>query len=439
MKGLKIAVIGGGSSYTPELIEGFIKRADELAVRELYLIDVDRGRKKLDIVGKLAKRMVKKAGLSMEIHLTMDRKEGIKGADFVITQFRVGGLEARAQDEKIPLKYNVLGQETTGAGGFAKAMRTIPVIMDICKDIEELAPNAWLINFTNPAGLITEVVVKYTNVKVMGLCNVPIGMKKMVANIVEEDDKDVTIDFVGLNHLVWGQKVYVKGVDTTEKVIEKLCDGASLSMKNIPDLKWDKKFLRSLKMIPCPYHRYYYMTDELVEEEKVAAVREGTRAEVVMKIENKLFETYKNPELDTKPAELEKRGGAYYSEAAVSLISAIHNDKKEIHTVDVANNGAIKNLSDDVVVEVNCVVDATGAHPIQVGELSAKIYGLVQGVKAYEELTAFAGVYGDYDVALQALTIHPLIPSVHVAKALLNEIIVENKMFLPQFSLPEME
>ncbi|SHH43659.1 6-phospho-beta-glucosidase [Caloranaerobacter azorensis DSM 13643] len=434
MKNLKIAVIGGGSSYTPELIDGFIKRAHELPVKEIYLVDIEEGKWKLDIVGELAKRMIKKAGLDTEIILTLNRKEAIKNADFVVTQIRVGGLKARAKDEIIPLKYNVIGQETTGPGGFAKAIRTIPVILDICREIEELAPNAWLINFTNPAGIVTEAILRYTNVKAIGLCNVPIGMVKMVAKILNVESSRVKIDFVGLNHLVWGQKVYVDGKDVTRRVIEELCDGASLTMKNIPDLKWDKAFLESLAMIPCPYHRYYYMMEDLIIQEKEAVSSgKGTRAEQVMKIEKELFELYKDPKLDIKPPQLEKRGGAYYSDAAVSLISAIYNDKKEIHTVNVKNNGAVSGLPNDVVIEVNAVVDKTGAHAITLGELSPKIHGLIQEAKAYEQLTVEAAVTGDYGIALQALIMNPLVPSVKVAKQLLKDILNEHEEYLSQF------
>ncbi len=434
MEGLKIAVIGGGSSYTPELIEGFIKRAEELPVREICLVDVDEGKEKLEIVGNLAKRMVEKSGLDLEINLTLNRREAIKDADFVTTQFRVGLLQARARDERIPLKYDVIGQETTGPGGFAKGMRTIPVILDICKDIEELAPDAWLVNFTNPAGMITETVLKHTNVKVIGLCNVPINMENTIADILQADLSRVKVNFAGLNHLVWAREVYLDGEDVTDVVIDRLCDGAYLNMNNIPDLDIDKDFLRSLAMVPCPYHNYYYRSDEILAEEKEAAANgKGTRAEQVMEIERELFEIYANPELDIKPPQLEQRGGAYYSDAAVSLISAIHNDKREMHVVNVRNNGTIKNLADDVAIEVNCIVDKSGAHPITVGELSPKVYGLMQVVKAYEELSVEAGVDGDYQKALQALTIHPLVPSAQVAKELLNDIIEQNKDYLPQF------
>lgn len=435
MAGLKIAIIGGGSSYTPEIIEGFIVRKDELPVKEIYLVDIKEGQEKLNIVGSLAKRMVEKAGLDININLTLDRREALKDADFVVTQFRVGGLDARAKDERFPLKYNVLGQETTGPGGFAKALRTIPVMLDICKDMEELCKDAWLINFTNPSGLVTEAVRKYTDIKCLGLCNVPIHMKMDIASMLDADSQDIFVEFTGLNHLVWGRKVYLKGEDVTSQVIDKLLDGASLSMKNITDLKWNAEFLRALNMIPCPYHRYFYMTDKLLEEEKEAAREggQGTRAEVVKGVEEKLFELYKDVNIKDKPKELEKRGGAYYSDAAVSLISAIYNDKKEIHTVNTVNNGTIKELPNNSVIETNCLVDRRGATPLNIDELPAEVLGLLQSVKSYEVNAVEAAVKGDKNKAILALASHPLVPSAATAVEIVNELIEINKSYLPQF------
>ncbi len=435
MSGLKIAVIGGGSSYTPELIDGFIRRAAQLPVDEIRLVDIPEGQHKLDIVAALARRMIAGAGMSCKIITTMDRAAALQGADFVVTQFRVGGLSARARDERFPLKYGVLGQETTGPGGFAKALRTIPVILDICRDMSELCPDAWLINFTNPAGLITETVHRYTKAKCLGLCNVPIHLRMTIANMLDADASDIFIDFAGLNHLVWGRKVWHKGMDVTSVVLEKMQDGAALTMKNIPDLKWDGDFLRSLGMVPCPYHRYYYMTDSILAEEQAAAAAggAGTRAEIVQAVEENLFKLYQNPELTEKPAELEKRGGAYYSDAAVSLISAIYNDKKEIHTVNTLNRGAISGLPANCVIETNCIIGKNGATPLTIGELPPEIAGLVQQVKAYEILAVEAGVHGDRDKALQALANNPLVPSVGVAKKLLADLMSLNEAYLPQF------
>jgi 6-phospho-beta-glucosidase len=431
--GVKIAVIGGGSSYTPELIEGFIERHSELPVKEIYLVDVESGRDKLEIIGSLAKRMIEKAGVNIRIELTLNRAEGIKDADFVITQFRVGGLEARIRDEKIPLQYDVIGQETTGPGGFAKAQRTIPVMMDICKDMERLAPDSWLINFTNPAGIVTEAVLKYTNVKAIGLCNVPMGMISGAAKILGVEMKQVYIDFVGLNHLVWGSRIFLEGIDITDRFISELQKGKSMSMKNIQDLEWDQELLRSLGMFPCPYHRYYYMPDEMLKREKEEAALSGTRGERVKAAEKELFALYSDAALDIKPPQLAQRGGAHYSDAACSLISSIYNDKKDIQVVNVRNNGTIKELPEDAVIERNCVIDRNGAHPINVGHVPLTIRGLMQIVKAYEELTIEAAVKGEPALALQALLVHPLVPSIDAAKKLWKDILEQNKAFLPQF------
>lgn len=434
-KGIKIVTIGGGSSYTPELVEGFIKRYDELPIRELWLVDIPAGQEKLNIVGNLAKRMVEKAGLPIEIHLTLDRREALKDADFVTTQFRVGLLDARAKDERIPLKYNVIGQETNGPGGLFKGLRTIPVILDICKDIEELCPNAWLVNFTNPAGMVTEAVLRYSNIKkVVGLCNVPVGIKMRTAEMLEVAPEQVEIDFAGLNHMVFGLNVYVDGVSVLDEVIEKMANpDSSMTMKNIKDIGFEPDFLRGLKAIPCPYHRYYYKTSEMFEEELKSANEEGTRAEVVQQVEKELFELYKDPNLAIKPPQLEKRGGAYYSDAACNLINSIYNDKRDIQPVNTRNNGAISNLAHDSAVEVNCVITKDGPKPIAVGELPVAVQGLVQQIKSFERVAAEAAVTGDYNTALLAMTINPLVHSDKIAKEILDEMLEAHKEYLPQF------
>ncbi|WP_078555598.1 6-phospho-beta-glucosidase [Bacillus alkalicellulosilyticus] len=433
-KGLKVCVIGGGSSYTPELIEGFIIRHAELPVEELYLVDIEAGKEKLEIVGALAKRMLEKAGVPTKITLTLDRREAIKDADFVITQIRVGLLEARARDEHIPLRYNCIGQETTGAGGFAKAIRTIPVVLDICKDIEELAPNAFLLNFTNPAGILTEAVLTHTNVKTIGLCNIPIGTKMQVAKLFDTEVSDVFIEMVGINHLNWTTKIIVQGKDITSEVLSKASDAKGLTMKNVPDFGWDDDFLQSLGSLPCAYHRYFYMKEEMLAEQLESLNTTGTRANVVQQVETELFELYKDENLAMKPPQLQERGGAYYSEAALDLISSIYNNKRDIQTVNVMNNGVISCLPDHVAVEVNCVIDAQGAHPLHVSEeLPPQVKGLLQVVKAYETLTVEAGVTGNYQASIHALTIHPLVGSATLAKKIVDDILAENKEYLPQF------
>ncbi|OLQ95930.1 6-phospho-beta-glucosidase [Vibrio ponticus] len=432
---LKLAIIGGGSSYTPELIEGVIKRRDFLPVREIHLVDIDAGKDKLETIHALATRMVNKVGADIEIKASVDRREAIKDADFVMTQFRVGGLKARASDERIPLKYDVIGQETTGPGGFAKALRTIPVILDICKDIEELAPNAWMLNFTNPAGLVSEAVNKHTKVKSIGLCNVPVSMRMMVAEMMACEPDELQLEFAGLNHLVWVHKAWLHGEDITETVIEKVGDGANFSMKNIFEEPWDPNFLKALGAIPCPYHRYFYQTDAMLAEEKESAAEKGTRAEQVMVTEESLFKLYKDVHLDVKPKELEERGGAYYSDASLNLVDAIYNNRNGIHVVNVPNNGAINTLPDDAVIECSAVVGNWGAKPVAVGQLSANVLGLLHQVKAYEQLAIEAAVFGDYDKALMALANNPLVPDIKRAKAILNDILRENAEYLPQFKL----
>lgn len=433
--GIKIVTIGGGSSYTPELVEGFIKRYDELPIRELWLVDIPAGEEKLNIVGALAKRMVEKAGLPIEVHLTLDRRAALKDADFVTTQFRVGLLDARAKDERIPLKYNVIGQETNGPGGLFKGLRTIPVILDICKDMEELCPNAWLVNFTNPAGMVTEAVLRYSNIKkVVGLCNVPVGIRMGIAKMFDVAPERIHVDFAGLNHMVFGLNVYLDGVSVLDEVIEKMANpDNALTMKNIVALGWEPEFLQALKAIPCPYHRYYFKTKEMLEEELEAAATVGTRAEVVKQVEKELFELYKDPELAIKPPQLEKRGGAYYSDAACNLINSIYNDKRDIQPVNTRNNGAIASIPDDSAVEVNCIITKEGPKPISVGDLPVAVRGLVQQIKSFERVSAEAAVTGNYNTALLAMTINPLVPSDKVAKQILDEMLVAHKEHLPQF------
>lgn len=431
--GIKIVTIGGGSSYTPELVEGFIKRHKELPVKELWLVDIEEGKHKLEIVGNLAKRMVKKAGVDMEVHLTLDRREALKDADFVTTQLRVGLLDARIKDERIPLSHGVIGQETNGAGGLFKALRTVPVVLDIIKDIEELCPNAWLVNFTNPTGVISEAVFKYTNFRrYIGLCNVPIGVKNGMADILEVEKDRVEMDFAGLNHMVYALNVRLDGKDITKEAIEKFVT-SSLTMQNIKDIPLNADFVRALGVIPCPYHKYYYKHKEMLEEELEGFKDGKTRGETVKALEDDLFELYKDENLAIKPPQLEKRGGAYYSDAACNLINSIYNDKKDIQVVNTLNNGAIRDFREDSAAEMSCVITKEGPKPLSVGYLPVAVSGLVTEIKAFEILAAKAAVEGDYNAALQALCINPLIPSDDLAKTILDEMMEAHKEYLPQF------
>lgn len=428
--GLKVVVIGGGSSYTPELIEGFIRFHHELPVRELWLVDIEAGLHKLEIVGNLAKRMVERSGLPIEIHLTTDRRLAIKDADYVSTQMRVGMLEARGRDESIPLKYGVIGQETTGPGGMMKALRTIPVLLDICRDIEELAPNAWLLNFTNPAGIVTEAIHRHSNVRSVGLCNSPIGLRKWLTNAYEVESERIYTEFVGLNHLHWVTRI---DIDGEPKLPQLLGDTEGFSAKNVPSKGWDPAFLRSLGALPSYYLKYFYMTDEMLKEQQESFAREGNRAAVVKRVEEELFKLYSDPDLSEKPKQLEQRGGAFYSEAAVNLMRSLHNGTNDIQTLNVANNGIFDFLPKEASIEVNCVVTKTGPLPLPLTNVPTHVKGLIHAVKTYEQLTIEAAVTGDRGIALQAMVHHPLVPNVDIAVKLLGEMLEANRDYLPQF------
>ena len=435
-KGLKIVTIGGGSSYTPELVEGLIKRYSELPVAEYWLVDIEEGKEKLEIVGALAKRMVEKAGVPMEIHLTLDRKEALKDADFVTTQLRVGLLKARAKDERIPLSHGFLGQETNGAGGLFKALRTVPVILDIAKEMQELCPNAWLINFTNPAGVVTEALLRYSNhKKVIGVCNVPIGMEFGAADLLGVNKSRITMDQVGLNHMVYGQRVYLDGNDVTAEVMEKMLNSDnSQSMANIAAMGWDPAFIKATGLMPCPYHRYYYKKRDMLEHELEEYKKGQTRAEVVMAVEKSLFELYKNVELQEKPEELSKRGGAHYSDVACEVISSIYNDKGTVLAVNTKNNGRLKMFEDESAIEISCKITKDGPVPVDtVTDLPIFAQGLVSQIKAFERLAAEAAYTGDYNTALLAMTTNPLVSDDAEGRKLLNEMLLAHKKYLPQF------
>ncbi|MGF6990482.1 6-phospho-beta-glucosidase [Lachnospiraceae bacterium PM6-15] len=438
MEGVKIVTIGGGSSYTPELIEGFIKRYQALPVREIWLVDIEEGREKLETVGNLAKRMVKKSGLPIDIHLTLDRREALVDADFVTTQIRVGQLKARGLDEQIPLKHGLLGQETNGAGGMFKAFRTIPVILEITRDMKELCPEAWLINFSNPAGMVTEACLRYGQIKkVIGLCNVPIHMEMDIAKLLDVPKEDVWVRFGGLNHLVYALQIFLKGKDVTEQVLELSTDpekGMAMTMKNIMPVSYEREFIKALGVLPCPYHSYYYRKDEQLKEELVQLKEGAVRALKVQEIEKELFALYQNEDLDIKPPQLEQRGGAYYSDAACSLIESIYTDKRDIQTVDTRNNGTIAGIPDDSAIECSCVITGEGPVPLNIGHLPVAVNGLVQEIKSFERMTVEAAVTGDRDKALLALSINPLTTSDKVAKAVIEELMEAHKDYLPQFN-----
>lgn len=435
---VKIVTIGGGSSYTPELVEGFINRYDTLPIKELCLVDIPEGKEKLETVGALAQRMVKKAGLPMKVTLSYDRREALKGADFVTTQMRIGRLPARILDERIPISHGMIGQETNGAGGMFKAFRTIPVILDIVKDIQEICPDAWLINFTNPAGMVTEAIYRYTDFKrAIGLCNVPVNMVSGFAKMLNAKEEDVTMEIQGVNHFIFATDVFVNGVSRFDELLDRyanLKEEDTIQMKNFVSLPYSPSFIKGLKAIPCPYHNYYFYTKEQLEEEQEQFKTGTVRGEVVSKTEDELFELYGHEELAVKPKQLEMRGGAKYSDAACNLIQSIYNNTGDIQYVDVRNNGAIADLPMDSAVEVACRITADGPKPVATGALKLPISGYVHMMKSFERLVCEAAVTGDRDLAVTALNINPLCPSDALANVVVDELIEAHKEYLPQFT-----
>lgn len=430
-RGVKVVTIGGGSSYTPELVEGFIKRFDTLPVTELWLVDVEEGAEKMNIVAGLARRMAARADVPMEIYTTLDRRKALSGADFVTTQLRVGQLEARIKDERIPLAHGILGQETNGAGGLFKGLRTLPVIAGICSDMKEICPDAWLINFTNPVGMVMEGIHRYTNFdKIIGLCNVPLGMHKAIADLLKRPMDEVKVEFGGLNHMVFATRVEADGVDVTREVIKLWGDQ---SVSNITSISWDPDFMDALGVIPCSYHRYFYMTKEYLEEALEKYQKHEVRAEFVKGVEDELFALYKDPALCEKPKQLEKRGGAYYSDAACSLINSIYNDKGDIQVVNTVNRGAVENFEDDEIVEVSCRITRNGPVPVKIGRLPKAVNGLIQQIKSFEIAGSEAAFTGDKKKVLLALMINPLVMSQKTAKAVMEELLEAHREYLPQF------
>ena len=436
---LKIVTIGGGSSYTPELLEGFLRRYHELPVTELWLVDVEEGQEKLDIIHALCERMVAKAGVPMRIYKTLDRRAALQDADFVTTQLRVGQLKAREKDERIPLSHGYLGQETNGAGGLFKGLRTIPVIINIVKDVQEICPNAWIINFTNPAGMVTEAIYRHTNFKrFIGVCNIPIGMKMFIGDVLRLMPEDeLNIDLFGLNHLVFVRDVRVNGKSRFDELLEGIATGtlSANSVKNITDLPFNEGLIRSLRLIPCSYLLYYFKPKEMLAIEIGEYYKGGTRAQVVQKIEQQLFKLYKDPNLDVKPKELELRGGAYYSDAACDVINAIYNNKNTEHYVNIPHNGHIDNIPPEWSIEITCILGQDGAQPTpRITHFDEQVLGLIHTIKSFEIAASHAAISGDFNDVQLALNLNPLIHSDNDAELLAREMLLAHEKWLPNFT-----
>ena len=428
---MKVAVIGGGSTYTPELVNGFLTRTDQFPLKELWLMDIDPVR--LEIVGGFARRMVEARGSPFKVVLTTDQREAVKGASYVITQLRVGQMEARRKDEYLGKRYGLIGQETTGVGGMAKALRTIPVILKIAEDMRELAPGAMLVNFTNPSGLVTQALSKYAPyVTAVGVCNAPITTRMTIIEELERatgkhiDPERTELRTLGLNHLSWHRGFTLDGEDVWPQVIE----GYITALKAEEDPEWDPRTIEVLRMIPNYYLQYYYHTD------KKLASQEGwppSRAEEVIEIEKDLLREYADPNLKEPPADLMKRGGAYYSTVATQLLNAHYNDLGETHIVNTRNNRAVKEWPADWVLEMPAKISRKGVESLPTEPLPPVCFGLIAQVKAYELLTVEAAVHGDRNAAYQALLAHPLGPKADKIPAVLEDMLETHKPYLPQF------
>ncbi len=428
---MKVAVFGGGSSYTPELVKGFLDRAESFPMKELWLADISQER--LDIVGGFARRMAQAAGSPFEVHLTTDQRAAVEGASYVTTQLRVGGMAARREDEYLGKRHGLIGQETTGVGGMAKALRTIPVILSIARDMQELAPGALLVNFTNPAGLVTEALARHSpQVPAVGVCNVPITTKMHMLELYEQrtgrklDPALAQLDTLGLNHLSWHRGLSYDGEDLWPVVFE----GTLEALRQDEHPAWDPDLLEILGMVPNYYLQYYYYTGhKLAEQEKWPP----SRAEAVMSIEADLLREYADPNLTAPPADLMKRGGAYYSTLATQLLNAHYNDLNEEHVVNTVHGGAVAGWPDNWVLEMPVTVGRAGIKPLPAMPLPQACFGLVAAVKSYEILTAEAAVRGDRDLLYQALLVHPLGPQADRVEAVMSDLLEVNRTYLPQF------
>jgi len=420
MKGIKLVVIGAGSTYTPELIEGLIKRRELLKIGEIALMDIDEN--KLSIVGGLAVRMIRAAGLDWNVTFHKDYK-CVKGASYVMTQIRVGKLAARILDEKIPLEYGMIGQETCGIGGFFKALRTIPVLFEIADTIKELSPDAYMINFTNPSGIIAEAL-KYKDIKSIGLCNCPYAMERSVKDAMGLPDAE--IEYVGLNHLSWITAIRHGGKDYIQEALNSGIQ--SRAMKNIPANGFSPEVLTTVGAIPSTYLEYYYFRQEKLEKLKSETL---SRGEVCLKLEEELLKKYQDPNLNVKPPELEQRGGAYYSEVAISLMEAIHNDRKTRHIINIKNNGALDFMDDEDIIETAAIVGKDEITPIPVQNFKNEhVIAMMRTMKEYEKMAVKAALSGEKRDAIRALMQNPLCGDFNAVKACYERLNELNRDYL---------
>ena len=416
---MKICIIGAGSSYTPELIERFAAMRQVLPVREISMMDIDPVR--LDIMHGFCERFAAYLGFDAAINKTADRKQAIGGSTFVVTQIRVGGNAARVGDERIPQSMGLIGQETTGAGGFICGLRTVPAMLEIAEDVAELAPNAWIINYTNPTGLVAEAVCRHTRAHIAGLCAGGLFARNWTSETLNVRPEDVYYDYAGLNHMNFSYNITVNGRLLTQDEFARVAG----CVKSV-----DKSLIIKIGAIPSPYLQYYFHTDKIVRDQKEAS---KTRAEVVMELEKELFEDFADRSVTSKPESLKKRGGGGYSDVAAQVMGAIYNNRDTWAVVNVPNKGVFPFLPSDAVIETPCLVNAAGIVPVTQKQPPESVRGLISAVKNYETLTVEAAVSGSRDTALLALLAHPLTGDYDTARELLDRLLEANKQYLPNF------
>ena len=426
---MKLAVIGGGSTYTPELIDGVIKRHARLPITHIHLVDIEPT--KLAIIAAFAKRMIAAAKVDIEIEYGTDLRAGVRGASFVVSQFRVGTQAARHRDELLGRKYGLVGQETVGVGGFAKALRTIPVALNVARTVAEEAPGAILLNFTNPAGLITQTLIQEVpQLTTVGLCNVPWNTRMEVADAMGVSSTDVDFDYIGLNHLSWIRGVSVIGENRSIDAL-KAFRGLTIDKAKPGDSPaWTQSSIDLLQAIPNYYLLYYYSEKEWIDYQS----KNPTRASEVMKIEEILIEKFKDETLVTKPEELMQRGGAYYSDSAAELMADIHTNAGTTHIVNTLNNGAVPGFPDNAVMEIPAIITSKGAQSIKTTAMRGDIDALVRSVKNFEFLTIEAAIHGDEDSALRALIANPIGPDIAQARDLWADLCKENAGMIGLFN-----
>ena len=416
---MKLVVVGGGSTYTPELVDGLARLSGTMPVEELVLVDPDEHR--LDRVGGVSARIMAAYGHAATVRGTTDLDDGLDGAGAVLLQLRIGGQAARHRDETWPLSCGCIGQETTGAGGFAKALRTVPVVLDIAERARKLAaPNAWIVDFTNPVGIVTRALLDAGH-RAVGLCNVAIGFQRRFAARLGVDPARIQLGHVGLNHLSWEREVLLDGVDVLPRLLDEHGDYIA------DDIGLPVEMIRELGVVPSYYLRYYYSHDNVVGEQR----GEPTRAEVVAGYEKELLDLYADPELDHKPELLAKRGGAFYSEAAVALLASLVADTGDVQVVNLRNNGSLPFLADDAVIEVPARITAQGPVAEPISRLDPLYAGLAAHVSAYEELAAQTALHGGRDRVFRTLLAHPLIGQIDIANQLTDRLLAENHTYLP--------